>query len=169
MIILSSVILLFSYLFQEIISNYIGYTYSSLSWFSTIYILIALLGLRQYFSNELKYLLVVVIVGFLMGISYTDAVFLNISLFIVVYFFTRFFHFYFPYNYLTVNISTLLGIFIYHIISFFFLVVAGYDVYTFKMLLSILLHSVPMTIIYTTFIYFILDTLNKKFDLREVR
>ena len=95
MMILSFVVLIFYYLFQMISSNYIGYIYHDLSFLTTIYILVALLVVRPYFENEKKYLVMLVVVGFLMGITYTNAVFLNICLFLVVYYFTKFFHFYF--------------------------------------------------------------------------
>lgn len=169
MMILSVVVLLFSYLFQMISSNYIGYIYHDLSFLTTIYILVALLVVRPYFENEKKYLVMLVVVGFLMGITYTNAVFLNICLFLVVYYFTKFFHFYFPYNYLTINISTLVGIFIYHIFSFLFLYMVGYDHYHVGILLEILFHSIPMTILYTTLIYFLVDTIYHRLGLREVK
>lgn len=169
MMILSVVVLLFSYLFQMISSNYIGYIYHDLSFLTTIYILVALLVVRPYFENEKKYLVMLVVVGFLMGITYTNAVFLNICLFLVVYYFTKFFHFYFPYNYLTINISALVGIFIYHIFSFLFLYMVGYDHYHVGILLEILFHSIPMTILYTTLVYFLVDTIYRRLGLREVK
>lgn len=169
MMILSVVVLLFSYLFQMISSNYIGYIYHDLSFLTTIYILVALLVVRPYFENEKKYLVMLVVVGFLMGITYTNAVFLNICLFLVGYYFTKFFHFYFPYNYLTINISTLVGIFIYHIFSFLFLYMVGYDHYHVGILLEILFHSIPMTILYTTLVYFLVDTIYRRLGLREVK
>lgn len=169
MMIASIITLLFSFLFQTISSNYAGYIYHDLSLFTTIYILIALLVIKPYFENEKKYLAVLIITGFLMGITYTNAVFLNICLFIVVYYFSKLFHFYFPYNYFTINISTLIGIFIYHIASFFFLFAVGYDQYNFGNLLEILLHSIPMTLIYTTVLYFILDKLFHQLNLREIK
>ena len=169
MMILSVVVLLFSYLFQMISSNYIGYIYHDLSFLTTIYILVALLVVRPYFENEKKYLVMLVVVGFLMGITYTNAVFLNICLFLVVYYFTKFFHFYFPYNYLTINISTLIGIFIYHIFSFLFLYMVGYDHYHVGILLEILFYSIPMTILYTTLVYFLVDAIYHRLGLREVK
>lgn len=169
MMILSVVVLLFSYLFQMISSNYIGYIYHDLSFLTTIYILVALLVVRPYFENEKKYLVMLVVVGFLMGITYTNAVFLNICLFLVVYYFTKFFHFYFPYNYLTINISTLIGIFIYHVFSFLFLYMVGYDHYHIGILFEILFHSIPMTILYTTLVYFLVDTIYHRLGLREVK
>ena len=169
MMVLSIISIIFSYLFQTIFSNYIGYTYQSLSWLTTLYTVISLLVIRPYFENDKKYLMILGITGFVSGISYTNAALLNTCLFLIAYYFSKFFHFYFPYNYLTINISTLIAIFIYHILSFLFLLAIGYDYYSFKMLLEILLHSVPMTIIYTILSYFVVDSLYHKFSLREVK
>ena len=169
MIVLSILITIISYLIQGTISNYVGYTYNSLSWVTTLYVLIALLILKPYYENEKKYFALLIITGFLVGISYTNAVFLNIILFIISYYITKFFHFYLPFNYLTINISTLLGIFSYHILSFLFLISTGYDHFNLLMLLKILLHSIPMTIIYTTTLYFLVKTLFEKLNLREIK
>lgn len=169
MIFITTVFLILSLLIQTITSNYLGYTYQSLSPFITLYLLIALLMIKPYFENDKKYLLTLLIAGFLSGITYTNAVFLNISLFFVAYCFTKFFHFYFPYNYLTINISTLIGIFLYHILSFLFLITIGYDKYPFHMLLQILLDSIPMTILYTTVSYFLLETIFHHFNLRKIK
>lgn len=161
--------LLFSYLFQGIVSNYVGYLYLDLSWFTSIYILVCLLVLRPYFENEMKYLLLLIVVGFVMGIAYTDAVFLNVMLFVVVYYFAKFFHVVFPNNCMMVNVSTLLGVFIYHIVSYLFLFILDYDHYSIYVLFKILVHSIPMTIVYTTFIYLVIDFCYKRFGLREIK
>ncbi len=169
MIIVSIITLIFSYLVQGIISNYLGYTYANLSIFSTIYVLISLLVIRPYFENEKKYLLLLIIFGLLMDITYTSTFILNICFFITVYYFSKAFHFFFPYNFFTINISSLLSIFIYHILSFLFLLILKYDSYSIQMLLKILTHSVIMTLLYTSFLYFITTFIQKKLELKEVK
>ena len=165
----SIISLIISCLIQGILSNYLGYTYSELSFFSTIYILINLLVLKPYFENEKKYLIVLLIFAFAMGITYTDAVLLNVFLIFIIYYFSKVFHFYFPYNFFTLNISCLLGIFIYHFITFLFLFLLKSDYYTLSMLIKIITHSVPMTIIYTSFLYFELRFIFKGLDIKEIK
>lgn len=169
MMIVSIVSLIFSCIIQGILSNYLGYTYSDLSYFSTIYILINFVVLKPYFENDKKYLLILIIFGFAMGIGYTDAVFLNVFLFLGTYYFIKIFHFFFPYNFFTLNISCLFSIFLYHTITFLFLFLLKSDYYTIDMLFHIIVRSIPMTICYSSFLYFILGYIFKKFELREIK
>lgn len=169
MIIVSIISLIFSSLIQGTISNYLGYTYFDLSMFSTIYILINLLVLRPYFENEKKYLVLLLISGIIVDIVYTNAFLFNTCLFVILYYFSKFFHFFFPYNLITINISNLLSIFSYHILTFLFLFVLKYDVFTVKMLFKILTHSIIMTILYTSFNYSIIQCIQRKLDLKAVK
>lgn len=169
MMLLSIVVVMLSCLIQGVISNYIGYTYVDLSLFSTIYILISLLIIRPHFENKKKYLILLIIFGLIMDIVYTNTFILNTCLFIIIYYFSKAFHFFFPYNLFTMNISTLLSIFIYHIISFLFLLILQYDNYTIWVLLKVLTHSIIMTIIYTSILYIIIKFIKGKLDLKEVK
>ena len=82
---------------------------------------------------------------------------------------TRLFHFFFPYNYLTINISNLLGIYLYNIITYLFLILLDFDNYSVNILMDVLVNSTFMTIIYTTFIYWLVSFVKQKFDLKEVK
>lgn len=169
MIILSIIVLILSLIIQGIALNYMGYIYTDLSIFSTIYLLVALIVLRPHFENEKKYLILLIIFGIIVDIVYTNTFIFNTCLFVLIYYFSKAFHFFFPYNVITLNISSLLGVFIYHVVSFVFLTILNYDNYTIGVLLKILTHSVLMTIIYASIIYFVISFLREKFDLKEVK
>ena len=169
MIILSIIVLILSLIIQGIALNYMGYIYTDLSIFSTIYLLVALIVLRPHFENEKKYLILLIIFGIIVDIVYTNTFIFNTCLFVLIYYFSKAFHFFFPYNVITLNISSLLGVFIYHVVSFVFLTILNYDNYTIGVLLKILTHSVLMTIIYASIIYFVISFFREKFDLKEVK
>ncbi len=169
MMLLSIITLLFSFLLQGIISNYLGYHLNHLSWFTTIYPLINLLILVPYFENNTKKMVIILIVGLLMDMVYANTGFLNLFLFVVTYYFSKSFHFFFPYNLLTINVSNVLAILLYHFVTFLFLSLLRYDSYGFSVLLRVLSHSVVMTIIYSSVIYLLIDFIVKKFNLREVK
>lgn len=169
MILISIIILLISFFIQGLTSNYLGYTYGDLSIFFTIYILIALLIVNPYFENKKKYFIILIIFGLLTDIVYSNTFILNTCLFIVSYYLSKMFHFFFPYNWVTISISNLLCIFAYHIISFLFLIILRYDTYTISNLLKILGNSILMTIIYSNVIYTIIVFIVKKFELKEVK
>lgn len=169
MMLLSIILLLITTLIQGGISNFLGYTTNELSAFSTIYVLIVLLILNPYFENKKKYFVLLIIFGLIIDITYTNTLLLNTCLFTICYFFSKMFHFFFPYNWITISISNTLSIFIYHIISFLFLTILGYDSYTFTTLLKILSHSVLMTVIYSNIIYTIVVLITSNFQLKEVK
>jgi len=154
---------------QGVTSIYLGYTYNNLSILSTIYPLIAILILNPYFENKKKYLLLLLIFGLIIDITYTNTLGLNVCLFLICYYFNQVFHFFFPYNWFTTSISNLISIFIYHIISFLLLTILKYDIYILDNLTEILKNSVLMTVIYSNLIYMIITFIYQKFQLKEIK
>ena len=169
MLVVSIITMIISMIIQGIMSNYLGYTYTDLSLFSTIYVLIALLVIRPYFENHKKYFGLLIVFGMILDIVYTNTFILNTCLFIVIYYFSKAFHFFFPYNLFTINISSLLGVFLYHMITFILLSVLGYDSYTIGVLLKILSHSIMITVLYTSVLYASVHFFYKKLQLKEVK
>lgn len=169
MIIFSIILLAISFFLQGILSNIIGYTSNTLSIFSTIYILITLILIYPNFENQNKFLIVLIVFGLLVDLVYANTLFFNTCLFFLIYKFNKMFHFLFPYNLFTINISTLIGVYLYHIISFLFLSLLNYDNYSFNILIKILLNSTIMTIIYTSLTYLIINFFKQHFDLKEVK
>ena len=75
----------------------------------------------------------------------------------------------FPENIFMTNIISYICIIIYHILSFIILVIVGYNDYNIMLLFNIIIHSIFMTIIYTSISYFIIKFLFDKFDLKEIK
>ena len=169
MIIISIISLIFSFLIQGISSNYLSSGLRNLSLFLTIYPIINLLIVTPHFENNKKILLLVIVTGILVDTVYTNTFVLNACIFVAVFYVAKYFHFFFPYNLLTINVSSLISIMLYHIINFLFLSIIRYDNYSIQTLLSILSHSILMTIIYTSILYLIIEWLVNKLELKEVK
>lgn len=169
MIIVSIISLLISTLLQGIVSNYIGYNFNNLSWLLTIYPLINILILSPYFENKIKNIILIIVFGLLTDIVYGNTLILNTSIFLACFFISKSFHSLLPYNLLTINISNLLNVFIYHIINFLLLIALRYDNYTWRILLKLTSHSIIMTIIYSSILYLLIEYIYKKFELKEVK
>lgn len=169
MIIISIISLIFSFLIQGISSNYLSFGLRNLSLFLTIYPIINLLIVTPHFENNKKILLLVIVTGILVDTVYTNTFVLNACIFVAVFYVAKYFHFFFPYNLLTINVSSLISIMLYHIINFLFLSIIRYDNYSIQTLLSILSHSILMTIIYTSILYLIIEWLVNKLELKEVK
>lgn len=169
MIFLTVVSLIVSFIFQGLISNYLGYTFGDISIFFTIYVLINLLVLKPFYDDDNKYILLIVIVGILTDVIYSNLLLSNICIFLVVAYFARIFYSYFPYNMLMVNICNLICISIYHCLSFLVLYMVRYDQCSFMVLIRVLYSSVIMTVVYSSFLYFVFNFFRDKFELKEIK
>jgi hypothetical protein len=169
MIIISVISLIISLFLQGLMSNFLGYTISNLSIFSTIYILVNIVVLQQYFENDKKSLILIIIFGMLFDIVYSNTFILSTCIFITLFYLNKLLSFFFPYNILTINVFSLLSVFIYHLITFIFLKILIFDSYGIINLIKILGCNIIMTLIYTTILYYIIGHIYKKFNLKIVR
>lgn len=158
-----------SFILEGFISIYQNYTLLNPTIFSTIYTLITLMIVGKYFENFQRYILIVVIFGLLYDIVYTNTFILNAILFLLICLVSNFISRILSDTVVNANIINLIGIFLYHILSFIILSVIGYSHYSFKLLFIILSRSILMTIIYTIIIYYLSDYLYKKFELKQIR
>lgn len=164
--ILTIIILIISFLFEGFISNYLNISFLDNNYFSTLYTLITFIILYAYFNNQKKYIILLIVFAVLFDIVYTNTFLLNIVLFLLVHYFNRFLDIYLPTNILTINIKTILSIFIYNFITFIIIIFTNYSDYLFSTLMSITIKSIPLTIIYTTISYIIITKIYEKYDIK---
>ena len=156
---------LFSFLLDCLMSNYVGMSIGSFSYFRTIYSVISLVIIYNYFDNDNKYLKILIVLGFLFDIVYTNTLLINIFIFLIIYFMIKLLNEYIPNNLVTISIKSLIAISIYHILSYLILLLAHYDNYSYKLLLTELRSSIIMTIIYTLISYILISKVYfKKYD-----
>lgn len=148
--------LIISFLLDSIISLYIPASLTTLSYFKTIYTLVSLVVIFNYFENSKKYLIIAIILGALFDTVYTNTFLLNIVIFIVVYFLLTELDYIIPNNLFTINIKSLSALYTYHILTYIILLLTHYNSYSFNILLNILMKSTIMTIIYTTISYLLI-------------
>jgi len=146
--IISIIYLVFSFLLEGIMSNIFPSTLSNISYFTTIYIIISFVIIYPYFDNDKKFFILIFIFGILFDILYTSTIFVNTFIFIII---------------------SYVGIIIYHILSFIILMITGYGDYSIILLFNIIIHSIFMTIIYTSISYFIMKFMYNKFDIKYIK
>lgn len=169
MIVVSVISLLFSLLFQGLISNFQSYTMHDLSIFSAVYMLLTLVVLQPYFESDKKFLILIIIFGVLLDITYSNTFILCTCIFLVIFYLNKLLNFFFPYNLFTVNLFSILSMISYHIITFLFLVILNFDSYNIITLLRVIGCNLIMTIVYTSIMYYLIDFIYKKFKLKNVR
>lgn len=157
---------IFSFFLDSIMSNIFSFNLIDPSYFKTIYSVISLVIIYNYFDNHKKYLSILIIIGILFDIVYTNTFLLNIVIFIIIYLILSFLDYHIPTNTFTINIKSLACIFSYYILTYIILLLANYNNYNIKLLGIILLRSIIMTIIYTTISYFIM---NKIYDNKRIK
>lgn len=167
--IISTICLIFSFLFQGFISNHLKYSLTDPSILSCVYLLVTLIVILPYFENEKKYIKLLVIFGLLMDIVYTNTFILNTLIFLVIYFVCKFINYFLPHNIFTINLLNIVSMIVYHLLTFLILLIIGYDKYSFLLLLKIISHSLIMTIVYGNIMYLIVSSLMNQFQIKEIK
>ena len=75
-----------SFLIDGLMSEILPFNLVDPSWLKTIYSVISLVILYNYFDNQKKYLYLVIGLGFFFDIVYTNTFILNVVVFIIIYF-----------------------------------------------------------------------------------
>ena len=164
--IISIIYLVFSFLLEGIMSNIFPSTLSNISYFTTIYIIISFAIIYPYFDNDKKFFILIFI---LFDILYTSTIFVNTFIFIIIGIVIKILYNILPGNVFMTNIISYVGIIIYHILSFIILMITGYGDYSIILLFNIIIHSIFMTIIYTSISYFTMKFMYNKFDIKYIK
>lgn len=167
--IISIIYLVVSFLLDGIMSNIFPSTLSNISYFTTIYIIISFAIIYPYFDNDKKFFMLIFIFGILFDILYTSTIFVNTFIFIIIGIVIKILYNVLPENVFMTNIISYIGIIIYHILSFAILMITGYMNYNIILLFNIIIHSIFMTIIYTSISYFVIKFIYNKFGIKYIK
>lgn len=157
---------IFSFLLDSFVSNIISFEITNPSYLKTIYSVISLVIIYNYFDNKNKYIVILVLLGVFFDIVYTNTFILNIVVFFVIYIILSWLDYIIPNNILMINIKALICIFCYYILTYIILVLANYNIYSIKLLENILVNNIIMSVIYTSISYIIM---NKIMDNKRIR
>ena len=155
-----------SFLLDGIISNIVPFNLLDPSYFKTIYSIISLVILYNYFDNHKKYLTILITLGVFFDIIYTNTFILNIIVFLIIYIVLSNLDYIITTNIFTINLKSIVCISTYHISTYIILLLANYNNYSIKLLGLILIRSIIMTIIYTTISYLIM---NKIYEYKRIK
>ena len=151
--------LILSFILDTVASLYISTDLVNPSYFRTIFSVIALVISYHYFDEDKKYLYLLIALGILFDITYTNTFLVNIFIFGVIYLIIKEINIYIPNNLFTINIKTLIAIITYHVLSYLLMLISHYANYPIKLLLTTIISNIIMTIIYTSISYLIIKKL----------
>lgn len=169
MMLVSVISLLFSFLLQGLYSNFFFFLPNNLSFFSATFLLINFVVLYSYFENDRKFLTLIIIFGLLFDITYSNTLLLNTCIFAFIFYINKLFNFFFPSNIFTVNIFSFISMIIYNVISFFILKLLQFDSYNYIIIIKVILSNILITILYTSIVYYIINYIYKKLNLKKIR
>lgn len=161
--------IILSFTLDGLISTYLNANIIELSYLTTIFSIISIVIIYDYFENQKKYLLVTIIMAILFDIVYTNTFLLNVIIFIIIYLIIKQLDYYISNNIFTINIKSLVAIYTYHIMTFIILLLTHYNSYDMKIFLNIILKSAINTIIYTTISYLTLKKIYYKFYEKKIK
>jgi len=164
--IIATTFVILSFLIDGLMSELLPFSLVNPSWFKTIYSVISLVILYNYFDNQKKYLYLVIGLGFFFDIVYTNTFILNIVVFLIIYFILSWLDYVITTNIFTINLKSIVCVSLYHILTYIILLLSNYNDYTINLLGLILIRSIIMTIIYTTISYLLM---NKIYDNKRIR
>lgn len=167
--IVSIVYLIVSFLLESVMTSVFPTTFGDVSYFSTIYTIIAFVVLYPYFSNEKKYYILIIIFGCLFDVLYTSTILINLVLFIVIAFVIKILNNLISDNIFMINIISIISIVVYHTLTFIILNLTTSGVYGISLLFDIVIHSIIMTIIYTSISYAIIKFIYGRLDIKQIK
>lgn len=154
-----------SFFLDSIITSFIPIDSILLPLFS----LISLIIIYPYFhKEENSYLIFSFLLGLLYDIVYTDTIFLNTFIFLLIAFIIKLINEYISNNMFNVSIMTLLIVIIYRIITYFVLVIINYLTYNFHDLLVCIYSSLILNVFYGISLYLITDFVSKKYKIDKI-
>ena len=164
--IIAIIYVIISFLLDGIISNIIPFNLVDPSYFKTIYSVISLVIIYNYFDNPKKYLTILITLGVFFDIIYTNTFILNIIVFLIIYIVLSNLDYIITTNIFTINLKSIVCISTYHITTYIILLLANYNNYSIKLLGLILVRSIFMTIIYTKISYLVM---NKLYEYKRIK
>ena len=162
-------IVLFSFFLDGIMSNCFFSSFFYISFFNTIYTIISLVIIINFFTNYKKYIALTAVIGILFDIVFTNTLALNIFLFPLLGLWIIWLNSKLSNNIVNNVIISQTTIFLYYTVVFFLLKLINYFDYNILLLFKLLINSIMATTFYSIVLTIILKKIDNKFNLKIVK
>ena len=167
--VISIIYLVLSLILDGFMSNIFSSTLNEISLFTTIYCVISFVIIYPYFDNNKKYYILLGIFGILFDILYTGTFIFNMVIFLIIGIIIKVLYNIFPENIFNTNVIGIICVSFYHIISYVILELVSGVSYDFMLLIYIIIHSILMTIIYSSISYFMMKFIYNKYNIKYIK
>ena len=158
------IIIVLSLFFDGLLTNYLPFLVNDLSLFTPLLTIVSIFMIYPYFRKELKkYFIIVASIGIIYDLLYTNLLFFNAILFLLIAIITRFIYKNYEITFFRLVIYIILIIVIYESATALILLIFNLVPITISKLLYKIYHSLILNIIYGELIYLVLKLLPKKY------
>ncbi|MFA5603103.1 MAG: hypothetical protein WDA21_05210 [Bacilli bacterium] len=166
---ISIIAFLISFILDGLISGFIMPYYNNTAILFPMFSIVILSLIYPYFNNDDKsYLKLLLAFGLLYDITYTNTLFLNMTLFFLIGISIKLIYLVIPVNIISITITSVITISLYHLLNFIVLNIINYNNYNIKDLGYIISHSLIINIIYTIITFLILNIISRKFKIKKI-
>lgn len=159
-------LLVFAFILDTSLLNYIDYTINSIQVFPMFTISSIVMG-YFYSKNNVKFLIFTCVAGFMVDIIWTNTIFIYAIIYTLLGLIIIVLNKLFAINIINYLVEVIIIISLENAIVYYVLVIIkNIDLDSYVLLVKIL-KSIPITIMYSTIMYFIMHCVNKKLKLRK--
>lgn len=161
---ISIIIMTISLILDGILSNFLPYLVNDLSLFTPMFTVVSIfLVCPLYRKKEKQYYISLFILGIIYDLLYTNLLFFNGVLFLIIGLITRYIVKNFELSYLKIIVYTIITIVFYELVTALLLLIFNIVPITIGSLIYKITHSLIINIIYVELIYLILKIIPKKY------
>ncbi len=158
------IIIVISLLFDGLLTNYLPYLVNDLSYFTPLFTVVSIFIIYPFYrKNNKKYFITVFLLGFIYDLFYTNLLFYNAVIFLIIGIISRFINKNFETSFLKLIIYTVIIVVLYESISAGILFVFNIVPISFDKLFYKISHSLLLNIIYMETIYIVIKIIPKKY------
>ena len=158
------IVIIISFLLDGILSNYLPYLVNSLSWFTPLFTLVSVFLIYPFYRKKLKnYFIIIIILGLLYDLFYTNLLFINAILFAGVGFLAKLLWKNSYIGFFRMAIYICLIIILYELVSVGFLLIGNMVPITLMKVIYKISHSLIINVIYAEIWLLIINSLPKKY------
>lgn len=160
----SIIILIISFILDGVLTNFLPFGVENISLFTPLLTIVALVVIYNFFYHkEKKYYILSFIIGILYDLFYTNLLFLDGLLFLLIAFVITKIYKVVGFNYMWIALDILISIIIYECSFALVIVIFNLVPMSIYRLLYKISHSIILNIIYGELLYFIIRLLPKKY------
>ncbi len=158
------IIIIISLILDGLLTNFLPFTIGNLSIFTPLLTIVSLFSIYPfYLKNSNKYYMIAIIMGIVYDLFYTNLLFLNGILFLILSIMIKYLYKNFEVNYLNIILYVIILITIYEGLQAGLIIIFNLVPMSFSKLFYKISHSLLLNIIYAEILYFTINHISKKY------